>query len=137
MQFFKTRFALFLRSRHALQHFRRRFLLESLDTHGHAPPVPQTLSQALRQASDNDEAMVLAQAGSHLGGLTEAEVSAIRARVGSNEVEHEKPLPAWLHLWHCYQNPFNLLLTALAIISWLTDDAKATVVIGSMVLKRY
>ncbi|WP_370453689.1 magnesium-translocating P-type ATPase [Simplicispira sp. 110] len=39
-----------------------------------------------------------------------------------------------MHLWHCYQNPFNLLLTALALISWLTDDMKATVVIGSMVM---
>ena len=47
---------------------------------------------------------------------------------------HEKPLRAWLHLWHCYKNPFNLLLTALAAPSWLTQVAKATVVIGAMVV---
>ncbi|NMM78943.1 magnesium-translocating P-type ATPase [Acidovorax sp. SRB_24] len=134
LPFFQARFALFLRSRRALRHFRRRLMLESLDTRGHAVPVPQALSQALRQASEDGAAAVLARAGSHDGGLTEAEAGAIRARVGPNEVEHEKPLPAWLHLWHCYQNPFNLLLTALAVISWLTHDAKATVVIGSMVV---
>ncbi|NMM91531.1 magnesium-translocating P-type ATPase [Rhodococcus sp. SRB_17] len=134
LPFFQARFALFLRSRRALRHFRRRLMLESLDTRGHAVPVPPALSQALRQASEDGAAAVLARAGSHDGGLTEAEAGAIRARVGPNEVEHEKPLPAWLHLWHCYQNPFNLLLTALAVISWLTHDAKATVVIGSMVV---
>jgi Mg2+-importing ATPase len=50
-----------------------------------------------------------------------------------NEVEHEKPLPWWVHLWHCYRTPFSLLLTVLAVVSYLTDDLKATIVIGSMV----
>ena len=134
LQFFKARFALFLRSRRTLQHFRRRLMLESLDTHGHAVPVPPALSQALRQASEDSPAAVLVRAGSHAEGLSEAEAEDIRARTGPNEVEHEKPLPAWLHLWQSYQNPFNLLLTALAVVSWLTGDAKATVVIGSMVV---
>lgn len=80
-----------MRTRRALRHFRRRPMHESLDTHGHAVPVPQALSHTLRQASDAE---------------------AIRAQGDPNEVEHEKPLPAWLHLWHCYQNPCNLLLTA-------------------------
>lgn len=134
LQFFKARFALFLRSRHTLRHFRRRLMLESLNTHGHAVAVPPALTQALRQASNDSTAALLARAGSQARGLTDAEAADIRAHVGPNEVEHEKPLPAWLHLWHCYQNPFNLLLTALAVISWLTEDAKATVVIGSMVV---
>jgi Mg2+-importing ATPase len=38
------------------------------------------------------------------------------------------------HLWHCYKNPFNLLLTLLAVISWLTEDLKAATVIFSMVV---
>ena len=134
LQFFKARFALFLRSRHTLRHFRRRLMLESLNPHGHALAVPPALTQALRQASKDSTAALLARAGSQARGLTDAEAADIRAHVGPNEVEHEKPLPAWLHLWHCYQNPFNLLLTALAVISWLTEDAKATVVIGSMVV---
>lgn len=32
------------------------------------------------------------------------------------------------------QNPFNLLLTLLAFISWLTEDMKAAIVIFSMVV---
>ncbi|PYY66082.1 magnesium-translocating P-type ATPase, partial [Pseudomonas jessenii] len=40
----------------------------------------------------------------------------------------------WTHLWHCYKNPFNLLLTLLAVISWLTEDMKAAIVIFSMVV---
>ena len=43
------------------------------------------------------------------GGVTQR-----RARWGSNEVAHEGPVRAWLHLWQCYSNPFNLLLTVLA-----------------------
>src|SRR5256885_9305931 len=37
-------------------------------------------------------------------------------------------------LWYCYRNPFNLLLTLLAVVSYATEDMKATVVIASMVL---
>ena len=40
--------------------------------------------------------------------------------------------PRW-HLWLSYKNPFNLLLTVLAVVSWFTEDIKAAMVIGSMV----
>jgi Mg2+-importing ATPase len=66
-------------------------------------------------------------------GLSDADASAVRRHAGVNEVHHEKPLPAWRHLWQCFRNPFNLLLSALALISWLTEDMKATVVISAMV----
>ena len=131
---FKTRFALFPRSRRALRYFRRRVMLESLDKRGKAMPVPADLTNALREASEADPAAALARSGSQAAGLSKTEANDIRERVGPNEVEHEKPAGAWQHLWRSYQNPFNLLLTALAFISWLTDDIKATVVIGSMVV---
>ena len=134
LKFLKDRFALFPRSRRALRSFRRRLMLESLDTPGKAVPVPADLTKALRQASEGDASSVLARAGSQTTGLSEAEAEVIRDRVGPNEVEHEKPMAAWQHLWESYSNPFNLLLTALAVISWLTDDNKATVVIGTMVV---
>ncbi len=44
-----------------------------------------------------------------------------------------RPLPGWLHLWNCYLNPFNVLLTVLAVLSFFSGDAKATVVIAVMV----
>lgn len=70
---------------------------------------------------------------SGMQGLAENEAMARLARDGPNEVDHEKPLSGWLRLWHCYTNPFNLLLTVLAGLSWLSADARATLVIGLMV----
>ncbi|MDU7368211.1 MAG: cation-transporting P-type ATPase, partial [Acinetobacter baumannii] len=32
-----------------------------------------------------------------------------------NEVTHEKPLTWWQHLWYCYRNPFNILLSLLGV----------------------
>jgi Mg2+-importing ATPase len=85
-------------------------------------------------AATTESATLLAQLGSHDDGLTAAQAETIRERVGLNEVEHEKPLAWWMHLWLSFRNPFNLLLTLLAVISFLTDDMKATVVIGTMVV---
>ena len=37
-------------------------------------------------------------------------------------------------MWRCYLNLFNLLLIALTVMSFLSADAKATTVIGVMVM---
>ena len=78
-------------------------------------------------------AQALARLHSQLDGLDAAEAAERLARDGPNEVAHETPLPGWRRLWRCYLTPFNLLLTALALLSSLSGDAKATVVIGVMV----
>lgn len=130
----KELFAGFLRTRHIARHFRRLALLETLAQTGVSRDLPSTLAQSLVAAAKSSPEALLRQLGSHADGLTEAQAEAVRARVGANEVEHEKPLPWWLHLWLSYRNPFNLLLTLLAIISYLTEDMKATIVIGTMVV---
>jgi Mg2+-importing ATPase len=130
----KEFFAGFLRTRHIARHFRRLALLDTLAQTGVSREVPPSLTQTLVSAATSDPDDLLRQLDSHGDGLSEAQAEAIRARVGLNEVEHEKPLPWWTHLWHCYKNPFNLLLTLLAVISWLTEDMQATVVIGTMVV---
>ena len=71
---------------------------------------------------------------SRADGLDGADAARRLARDGPNDIAHEPPLPGWLHLWRCYLNPFNLLLTALAALSFVSADAKATVVIAAMVL---
>jgi Mg2+-importing ATPase len=38
-----------------------------------------------------------------------------------------------VHLWLCYRNPFNLLLTVLGLISYATEDLFAAGVIALMV----
>ena len=134
MNLFKTFFGSFLHTRRVGRYFRRIALFESLGDSTATRRVPSDLAQALRQAAHEDLPVALERLSAHADGLTSQEADAIRERVGPNEIAHEKPLPAWLHLWHCYCNPFNLLLTLLAVVSHLTEDDKATIVIGTMVV---
>ncbi|MCT9811925.1 magnesium-translocating P-type ATPase [Acidovorax sp. Be4] len=130
----KEFFAGFLRTRHVARHFRRLALLETLVQTGVNREMPPGLTQTLVRAATSDTGALLHRLDSRVEGLSEEQAESVRALVGLNEVEHEKPLPWWMHLWHCYKNPFNLLLTLLAAISYLTEDMKAAVVIGAMVV---
>lgn len=132
--FFKEFFVGFIRSRAISRHFRRLAILDSIGGPAVKRDVPSALNQTLMKASYSDVDSLLANLGSHRDGLSDTQAEHIRARVGTNEVEHEKPLPAWLHLWYSYKNPFNLLLTVLAAISYFTEDIKATIVISTMVV---
>ena len=127
-------FAGFVRNRAIARHFRRIAILEAITGTGVNRDVPPSLAEALVGAARSEPDALLQELGSHADGLTEAQAEIIRQRVGPNDVEHEKPLPWWGHLWHCYKNPFNLLLTALAAISYYTEDMKATIVISTMVV---
>ncbi|MCE1249872.1 MAG: magnesium-translocating P-type ATPase [Comamonadaceae bacterium] len=130
----KEIFAGFVRARHISRHFRRLALLDTLTQTDVNRELPAHLSQALVQAARSTPAELLAQHGSSDAGLAAEQADVVRAQVGANEVEHEKPLPWYQHLWHCYRNPFNLLLTLLAGVSYATDDMKAALVIATMVL---
>ena len=130
----KEFFAGFLRTRHIGRHFRRLALLDSLTNTTVSREVPPTLAQTLVAAANRDSAVLIDSLGTHTDGLSEAEAEALRQQHGLNEVEHEQPLSRWVHLWHCYKNPFNLLLTLLAAVSLATDDIQAAVVIGTMVV---
>ena len=131
-------FSTFLRRRRAKQHFERRPLLDSLTA---APAAAASvggaahsaLGQDLLAAAREEPVQALARLQSRTDGLDAAEAARRLARDGPNEIAHEAPLPGWLRLWRCYVNPFNLLLTALALLSFLSADSKATVVIGAMV----
>ncbi len=130
----KNWFGGFLRRRRATLLFGRRALLETVGERGRTEPIPDHLTRNLLEAASDDIPAELLRLDSHPDGLSTPQAHDRLMRVGPNEVEHEKPLPWWLHLWHCYKNPFNLLLTVLAIVSYFTEDAKATVVIGTMVV---
>lgn len=130
----KNLFAGFLRTRHITRHFRRLALLDTLTRTGVSRDMPSHLTQTLLSAALTDTDTVLQQLDSGAHGLSEAQAQSIRARIGTNEIEQEKPLPWWAHLWHSYRNPFNLLLTLLAVVSYLTQDMEATIVISTMVV---
>ena len=95
------------------------------------------------ELSGQDTETLFQRFGSRAGGLSEAQASAARERHGRNEVDHEAPLRWYVHLWYSYRNPFNLLLTALASLSWVTDvwmaepddqSWRGVIIIGSMVV---
>jgi Mg2+-importing ATPase len=109
--FFKEFFAGFIRTHAISRHFRRLAILDAIKGTTVARDVPSALSHTLTSAAYSEVDPPLANLDTHLDGLSETQAELIRARVGTNEVEHEKPLPAWLHLWYCYKNSFSLLLT--------------------------
>ncbi len=132
--FFKEFFAGFIRSHGISRHFRRLAILDAFKGTAVIRDVPSALNRTLTSASYSEIDRLFADLDTHLDGLTETQAELIRERVGTNEVEHEKPMPAWLHLWYCYKNPFSLLLTVLATISYFTEDIKAAIVISAMVV---
>ena len=133
MNIFSQLFGRFLAARHTSHLFRRRVILESLPKGARSGQVSDQLTQQLIAQARSNLPDVLEQLGTSKQGLSDAEADAIRARVGPNEVEHEKPMSWPHHLWLSYNNPFNLLLTVLAIVSYVTHDDKGAIVIGSMV----
>jgi len=132
----KNLFSGFLKRRHSNRHFKRQAILETLRKTGDATGATLSgrVSRDMRRIASDNIPAALVRMASHEEGLSKVEADARRARVGPNEVDHEKPLPWWQHLWHCYKNPFNLLLTLLSVISFVTEDVTASTVIGTMVV---
>ena len=67
-------------------------------------------------------------------GLDETQVKIRRALYGANEVTSESKSSALGFFLKAFRNPFNYLISALAIVSFLTDDIRAAVVMGAMVV---
>gem|GEM_PF-5268008 len=53
---------------------------------------------------------------------------------GANELASQKPPPWPLLLWHALKHPFNAVLAALAVVSLVTGDLKASIVMLSMMV---
>ena len=130
---FKEAFSGFVQTHGLARHFRRFGLSDFIDRSESEKELPAALLQKLRDAGTSPVDTLLKELTTHLEGLTDQQADNIRLQVGLNEFEQEKKLRWWMHLWLCYKNPFSLLLTALATISYFTDDAQGAVVIGAMV----
>ena len=96
--------------------------------------APKTITQNLIKHAYLSNGESLRNLGSDLAGLTLKEVEQKVAKFGYNEIDKQENLTWYMHLWLSYKNPFNLLLTILAVVSYLTDDMKGAVVIGGMVV---
>ncbi|HSS46538.1 MAG TPA: magnesium-translocating P-type ATPase [Burkholderiales bacterium] len=88
----------------------------------------------LIEAAHNDILNVLGSVHSSPSGLGQDEAQSRLKEHGLNEVAHEQPATWYRQLWHAYNNPFNLLLTGLAVVSFITEDIKATTILSVMVV---
>ena len=91
-------------------------------------------SAQLLEKARADPDTFLKELGSQLGGLSEAEADSRLKQVGTNEIAREKRQSAVMRLLGNVKNPLVLLLTALGVLSFLTGDLRATVVIFVMVV---
>ena len=91
-------------------------------------------SVQLLEKARADTDTVLKELGSQLGGLSEAEADSRLKQVGTNEIAREKRQTALMRLLGDFKNPLVLLLLALGVLSFLTGDLRATVVIFVMLV---
>ena len=84
--------------------------------------IPVSLTQScLKYAAISEDDLYLAFS-SHPEGLNAREVEKAQEKFGLNQIPAQKPVPWFVHLWLCYRNPFNLLLTILGIFSYAAED---------------
>lgn len=108
-------------------------ILESISAKPEATAASQARNQLI-EAARNDIATVVNSVQSSPSGLNEDDAQARLKEHGLNEVAHEQPVTWYRQLWHAYNNPFNLLLTGLAAVSFVTEDFKATAILSVMVI---
>ncbi|MFA5266027.1 MAG: HAD-IC family P-type ATPase, partial [Opitutaceae bacterium] len=89
--------------------------------------------QLLEMARADDDA-VLKELESRIEGLSEAEAESRLKRFGTNEIAREKRKSVFTRLLGNIKNPLVLLLLALGLLSFLTGDRRATVVIAVVVV---
>ncbi len=91
-------------------------------------------SDQLLDKARADTAAVLKELQSQLDGLSEAEAGARLEQYGTNEIAREKRQSVPARLLDNVKNPLVILLTSLGILSYLTGDLRAMIVIFVMVL---
>ncbi len=99
-----------------------------------AADIPASLTEACLKYAAASQTQLYNEFGRHPEGLNAREVEAALEKYGTNQIPAQKPAPWWVHLWTCYRNPFNLLLTVLGIVSYSTEDLFAAGVIALMVV---
>jgi len=98
------------------------------------PPAGTHDSVDLLAKARAEAAAVLNDLGSQPDGLSDAEAATRLRQVGTNEIAREHRQSGLMRLLGNIRNPLVLLLMALAVLSFLTGDQRATVVILVMVV---
>lgn len=134
MKLWQRLFTAFLKRFHLMRFFGRSQSFKELHQSSYAKEISKTLSTRLLDVAQLDSVQLLQQLNSSESGLTEQQANTQQKLIGLNEVAHEKPLTWWQHLWYCYRNPFNILLSILALVAFLTDDLTGSSIITVMVM---
>src|SRR5262245_60980869 len=95
------------------------------------------VNDAMRTAAMQESAEVLERLGCSLSGLTDEEAAARLEQFGPNQVAHEKRQNWLLRLYLAARNPLVILLTILALISFLApkgDVATGVIMLGMVAL---
>jgi len=90
-------------------------------------------NQLIENAQANVDA-VLKKLDSRSSGLNTEEADTRANQVGLNEIAREKPKSLLMRLVDNVKNPLVILLASLGVVSYLTGDLRATIVIFVMVL---
>ena len=106
----------------------------SLPAPGQAGGNGVRISAQLLELAPADSAAVLSKLGSRLDGLSEGEANSRLTQFGANEFATEKQQSSLMRLLSNARNPLVLLLTALGVLSFLTGDLRAAIVIFVMVI---
>ncbi len=92
------------------------------------------VSAQLQEKARVDIDTVLTELESRLDGLSQKDADSRLKQYGLNEIAREKRQGVMMRLLNNIKNPLVILLTALGVISYLTGDLRATVVIFFMVV---
>jgi Mg2+-importing ATPase len=96
--------------------------------------LPINLSSSLLEISRGDIAAALNELKSRQEGLSQPEARSRLKQFGFNSFASERRQTGLMRLLSNVKNPLVLLLTALGVLSFLTGDLRATVVIFVMVI---
>lgn len=117
-------FLRFLQKIRLTQHFLKALSLDELPQSSYVQQLGEQISQKLKLNALKDTDEIFVDLKAHPKGLYENEVDSRLQEYGINELNSEKPVRWWQQLWCCYNNPFNIILTILAVLTALTDDKK-------------
>jgi Mg2+-importing ATPase len=92
------------------------------------------VSQKLINSAQAEPAVLLNQLNTSLKGLNQEEAEERLEKFGPNDVAREKRRSAFMRLLDNVKNPLVILLVVLGLVSYLTGDLRATLVILIMVL---
>jgi P-type Mg2+ transporter len=102
--------------------------------HIHKKDMSSHISQNIVTCSYLASEDLFSKLDSNIHGLTFDVILEKQSKFGLNQIEEHKKLTWYKHLWLCYKNPFNLLLTVLDVFYLVADDIRGIIVLSSMIV---